>query len=222
MVACDQGQEWLLPWWWDHYRSRNDFPVAFVNFGMSVKAKKWCRERGILIPFKGPRNFVTKIKDPELIQKWEGVHGQGVWKLRKAWYNKPFAMLQSPFEKTVWTDLDCEIVGSLAPLFKLEKVAVARERSIVEEDLGYNSGVVVYPKNSSSIHKWAKACVALNHRYLGDQDILTALIDKGSIELIELPDIYNWRMKFGTNFEAVIIHWVGGWGKEMILNQIDI
>lgn len=220
IVASDQGQEWLLPWWWDHYRSRNDFPVAFVDFGMSEKAKRWCRKRGALIPFNGPKNFVTKIEDPELIQKWEGVYGKNVWTLREAWYNKPFAMLQSPFEKTVWTDLDCEIVGSIAPLFALEKVAVARERSVIEGDIGYNAGVVVFPKDSPSIKKWTEVCAASNHLHLSDQDILTALIDEGSLDVIELPDIYNWRMKFGVNFGAVIIHWVGGWGKEMILNSI--
>ena len=61
-------------------------------------------------------------------------------------------MLQTPFECTVWMDLDCEVTGSLIPLFQKvhthSGIAVARERRFTLEEAGYNSGVIVYRKDS--------------------------------------------------------------------------
>ncbi len=41
IVASDLSQEWLLPWWWDHYKNFNNFPVTFVDLELSNKMKTW-------------------------------------------------------------------------------------------------------------------------------------------------------------------------------------
>ena len=51
--------------------------------------------------------------------------------------------------------------------------------------------------------------------------MLTDIINNEHIEVTELSDIYNWRMKFGVNFEAVIIHWCGLWGKDIIRRAVQ-
>lgn len=228
VVACDKEMEWILKWWWFHYSTHNHYPVAFVDLGMSREAKKWCRQRGSLIPLQCPKNFMIPkhLIAKERIKEWEEKLCREIdWSIREPWFKKPFAMLQTPFEQTIWTDLDCEITTSLASLFQKvhshSGIAVARERRYTMEEAGYNSGVIVYQKNSPVLSHWAEKCIHYNDQYLGDQDVLTEIIDTENIEITELPDTYNWRMKFGVNFEAVIIHWCGSWGKEIIRRAIQ-
>lgn len=227
IVACDKAIEWMLPWWWFHYSKHNQYPVVFIDLGMSESSKEWCREHGKLLPLKCPPNLmIAKDLIPkERIESWEQTYGEIAWHLREPWFRKPFAMLQTPFEYTVWTDLDCEVKGSLAPLFQKihthSGIAIAKERRYTMEEAGYNSGVIAYQKNSPLMIRWAEKCHLENDRYLGDQDVLTDIIDAEHVEVTELSDIYNWRMKFGVNFEAVIIHWCGGWGKEIIRRSMQ-
>jgi hypothetical protein len=84
----------------------------------------------------------------------------------------------------------------------------------------YNSGVIAFQKDSPLIARWATLCQHENDRFLGDQDVLSFIINTEHIEITELSDHYNWRLKFGVNIEARIIHWVGKWGKECIRNCV--
>lgn len=222
LIGCDQEQEWMLPWWWSHYIKYNSYPVVFIDFGMSETAKKWCRKRGTLLKLSCPKKFVCSKADldPSVIETWESVYGEMVWSSREQWFRKPFAMLQTPFEYTIWTDLDCEITGRLDPLFQkihaYSGIAIARERVTGSEEDVYNSGVIAYHKKSPILTRWAAQCQYENDRFLGDQDVLSHIIQTENIEITELSDHYNWRLKFGVNVEALIIHWIGKWGKECI------
>jgi hypothetical protein len=222
LIGCDHHQEWLLSWWWENYTRHNRHPVAFVDFGMSSKAKDWCEKRGDLIVLECPKDFVLHktLIDRDLISDWERGYGEVIWTSRENWFRKPFALLQTPFEKTLWVDLDCEVLGSVSPIFhKIHShsgIAVSRERSLTIEEAGYNSGVIAYRKESPLLKLWAEACFHCNDKWLGDQDVLSFLIHREEIEIIELSDNYNWRMKFGVNLDAIIVHWVGSWGKEYI------
>lgn len=227
LVACDKEQEWMLKWWWFHYSKHNRYPVVFVDLGMSQEIKEWCRQKGQLAPLVCPKDLLIPkhLVPKEQIEAWEKICGDIPWDLREPWFRKPFAMLQTPFECTIWTDLDCEITGSLTPLFQKAHthsgIGVARERRYTLEEAGYNSGVIVYQKESPVLIRWAEKCHRHNDQYLGDQDVLSDIINTENLEITELPDIYNWRMKFGVNFEAVIIHWCGRWGKEIIRRAVQ-
>jgi hypothetical protein len=228
VVAADRMQEWILPWWWHHYSRTNRFPVAFIDLGMGAEMRAWCSERGSVISLETPKNFVypRTLVDRDLVAEWEKGYGPVPWSTREQWFRKPFAMLKTPFTETVWVDLDCEVSGSLAPLFPQihphAGMAIAKERSYLLEEAGYNSGVIVYRKESPLLERWAEGCRSHNDRFFGDQDVLSFLIQSENIEIAELSDRYNWRMKFGVNFEAVIIHWVGLWGKEIIRRAMQL
>ena len=227
IVGCDQKQEWMLPWWYEHFRKHNDLPVAFIDFGMTHHAKKWCSAHGALIPLKAPTGFVyPQIKIPkELRVKWEKRYVTHVWSARGSWFNKPFALLQSPFKETIWLDLDCEILGSIKHLYqklhKHSRIALVRDNTGPFEDVGYNSGVVVYDSTTPLLTYWAAACIRQNNHFLGDQEILTDLIQNADIEVAELPEKYNWVVNGGIHPEAVVLHWSGSWGKQMIRNRVS-
>lgn len=226
IVGCDQKQEWMLTWWWSNFRAHHDLPVAFVDFGMTSHAQEWCKEHGTLIPLQAPQNFVfPKEKIPTLLAaSWEQRYGSHLWSARGQWFYKPFALLQSPFEKTIWLDLDCEVLGPLHHLFQKlhrhSRMALVRDTTAPFEDVGYNSGVIVYDIQSPLLIHWALSCVRNNDRFLGDQEVLTHLIHEGNIEVAELPEKYNWVIKSGINPEAVVLHWSGSWGKQVIRNRV--
>jgi hypothetical protein len=80
IVGSDQTQEWLLPWWWKNYARHNTYPVVFVDFGMSLEKKAWCREHGTLVPLR-IFDFATESTDiaPTLVQEWEHQFGTTFW-----------------------------------------------------------------------------------------------------------------------------------------------
>lgn len=210
VVGSDQTQEWILPWWWKRYTKFNTLPVVFFDFGMSEAAKNWCRERGQVIPLPYsiepcPPSGVSK----KMREQWTCDYDERIWVARKCWFQKPRALLQSPFKKSIWVDLDCEILGDLSPLFAYTPLAAA-----LDAREGVNTGVLVFEQDHPLLQKWATFAIANTHLFAGDQDALNALLKNEAINI--LPQIYNWRASSGHNPDARIIHWLGPFGKEMI------
>lgn len=226
MVGCDKQQEWLLMWWWKQYQKHNRHPVVFVDFGMTEEAKKWCSQKGDVITLERSKDFIMpeSMIHPDLIAEWDRYFGPIVWSARKQLFLKPFALLQTPFDQSVWIDLDCEITGSISPLFQKihphSGVALGSEREHVSEEVRYNTGVIAFMKDSSLIEKWAAYCLKYNDRFFSDQDVLGFLIHNEAIEVAELSDKYNWRLDAGINIDAVIINWQGLWGKQVLQRLI--
>ena len=150
LVATDVFQEWLLPWWWDHYSEHNTYPVAFVDLGMGEEMKEWCREHGELICLRIANVFVTEQEEIEVhcIKEWERIYGKHFWPSRCAWFKKPLACLQSPFRHTLWLDLDCEVRGPLDSLFSFSNhpsgIGLCKESWKKVGDPLYNSGVISF------------------------------------------------------------------------------
>lgn len=214
VVAADQGAEWLLPWWWERYCRHHREQVAFVDFGMSEEAKLWCKERGLLIPFTGPTDFVAaKEQVGKKEQKqWEARYGVKVWRARSSWFKKPFAMLQSPFEKSVWMDLDCEVVKPIDAIFEgIDEGVLGAVR--VEKRGHYNSGVIVYDKKSLLLKAWAEACLHKHRSSIGDETLLSQLIRKNQYPFKEISREFNWMMGWGYHSDLKIAHWAASWGK---------
>jgi hypothetical protein len=224
IVGSDLTQEWLLPWWLAHYRRHNAFPIAFVDFGMSDAMKKWCQDHGELIRLYVADIFVTEKTEvhPSVILELERTYGKEFWPCRNAWFKKPLACLQSPFHKSLWVDLDCEIRGSLKPLFDLcdENPAMAEDPNSIPEDLIYNSGVFAFKKGLKLIEEWADASFERNHEFRGDQEILNTILRGQNIPITEIPLLYNWSRCYKENPQAIILHWHGLLGKVAISHQI--
>ncbi|MES2199735.1 MAG: hypothetical protein V4489_06170 [Chlamydiota bacterium] len=226
IVAADTTQEWLLPWWWENYTKYNDLPVAFVDLGLSKEMKNWCKERGRYIHLFVPDAFLLeKASFPkEHIDHWETLHGKKFWESRNAWFKKPLACLQSPFEKNVWMDLDCEVKGYLGDIFSVPlpsySVAAAKEH-LPNKDPSINSGVILFQKNTPLIETWAEESLKNNSLYFGDQDSLYALILKNHPPMADLPLTYNWSRLNQNNEDALVVHWHGNTGKMVISHQIQ-
>jgi hypothetical protein len=233
VVGCDQNQEWLLSWWWNHYCKHNSYPVVFVDFGLTEKARLWCRERGQVLSLKEDCHLK---KVPTTHQKaWETRAGP-IWPFRSAWFKKPLAALSAPFEYSCWIDLDCEIKGPLEPLFTViakgvDIALVPEPENVQRNDLAqnlifpgeitYNSGVFAFRKNSPILNHWAKLSLEQNHRFMGDQNALSRAIFLHSPPLAELPAIYNWKKSEPPNPDAVIIHYIASSKVEIVQSLIS-
>lgn len=231
VVGADISQEWLLPWWWKNYRKYNSNPVAFVDFGLSFEKKEWCRERGELIPLRIFDDFVTdrEAVAPKQVQYWEGDLGKAFWSFRSAWFKKPLACLQSPFQRSVWIDLDCEIRGSIHKLFEYADaqpgLGMVRDYGSLLSDLDYpiyNSGVIPFQRNLALMTHWAQNCIEQNSAFKGDQEVFSYMIAQDKISISEIHPIYNWSRLREESGEEIILHWHGVHGKNVIKSQIHL
>ena len=231
VVASDLTQEWLLPWWWEHYQKHNTHPVCFIDLGMSHEMKEWCRQKGKWIPLVDIKPFFDEIEEDfnfsiaqkedlpsSLAQEWENVFDSQVWAYRNVWFKKPLACLLSPYSKSIWIDLDCEIRGSIASLFPL--CENPSEISAAKVFFHFNSGVFVFKKEAPIIRDWAIQSIQNNHLFSGDEEVLSSIIENKKLPIQELPLIYNWSRLYPDNPDAVILHWHGKYGKAVINHQI--
>jgi hypothetical protein len=210
VVGANKDQEWLLSWWWKYYSLHNDYPVAFIDFGMSQKAKKWCQKKGVVIPL--PKlDFPNTIPEfNEEMKPWRKTK-YAAW--RKTTLKKPSAMLLSPFEVSIWIDLDCEICVSLSPLFENFPKKAHFAAATARNDQ-YNSGVILFRKNSPILPKWAAHCKSAPFK--GDDFALNDLAKKEPLNIELLPRAWNWMMTNGVHPLAKICHWVSESGKNFI------
>ncbi|MBI3236108.1 MAG: hypothetical protein HYZ48_00085 [Chlamydiales bacterium] len=237
LCGADKHQEWLLPWWWSRYTDHNSYPVAFCDFGMSPGARAWCKERGEVIDIACDTKWVVPV-DHALMERIDitqnfykknlsksKLYPDSVSRMRKAWFKKPFAFLETPFQKTVWIDLDCEILASLSFLFDLcqkeDFLGLVREpdRShlpLFDSQILYNGGVIVYSQNLEKIRIWAQEAILLNGQFFADDHVLSHLISRNRWEVDEIPEVWNWRVSYGMNLNVQIVHWMGDGGKEII------
>jgi hypothetical protein len=227
IVGCDKNQEWLLSWWWERYSSENSFPVCFVDFGMTLDARSWCAQRGEVLSMEigfssaSSEDFMSNdgIKD---------LYGSMFSTIREQWFKKPFACLASPFHRSAWIDLDCEILRPIDGLFdqcdRVQPMALMQEYEFNhlpkwDPSILYNSGVIVFLHGAEIFEKWAEAAIKESDRFLGDDQLLSSLINQRQWPVGDLPEIYNWKCVWGVNINAVIYHWIFAVGKDFIKKQ---
>lgn len=239
ITGCDSILEWILPWWWFHYKQLNTLPVAFIDFGMSEKAKIWCRERGDLIALPYPDFFAApKEKIPaSLAHSWEQFYGNNFWNHRNAWFKKVFAAAASPFQNSVWIDIDCEVAADISCLTSLcensagfsipKETQSAQEESlrsglILPGETFYSCGVFSFTAHSPILPIWQEMSLHANHEFISEQTLLSRIISKHSFAVHEMSSLYNWHMKLGDHADVKIKHWAGSWGKEQIALSIEL
>jgi len=219
ITFSNQKYEWMIPWWTHHLQKNTTYPISYIDNGMSESMKNWCDKRGSLISFSPklkvkPKEFISK----KLQIKWESVYFGDVWALRPSWFVKPEVLMATPFDTTLYLDLDCEVIKPLDDLIILKpEFALCKEG---EREACYNSGVILFQKNNPILHDWYNKSIEENHLYMGDEDILSEVIKEKKSTLTVLDTRYNCRPKSEKAGEASIIHRVGVGGKRDIMATI--
>lgn len=179
VVLADANVEWMLPWWFARYRRFNAKPVQFVDNGMSRAGVAFCKAHGLHLSLR------QRSPDMEPLPGWSA---------------KPAAILSSPFRRTLYMDLDCEVLSNLDHVFALahdglhvhrdipwEKTEAFKSRFGADE-IAYNSGVVAVSHGHSLVEKWAAAIALDPRKYFGDQDYLTELSRANPIQFLPSED----------------------------------
>ncbi len=193
MTGADSTQEWLLPWWWEHYAKHNDCPVAFADFGMSAEMRAWCGQRGLVVE-------VPRLPD------------------RKTWHRKPFAILASPFRRTVWLDADCEVRGDLSEMFPYSDggigVTLDPHNHWCRQPGAFQTGVVAVTHGEPAVEEWAKEILLHDHR--GDQEAINAIRDRLADRINLMPRHYQRLRLDPVHDDALVMHWTGDAGKRHV------
>ncbi len=214
LTGCDKNHEWMISWWFANFRKHNPaLPVCFVDMGMTPECVEWCKKRGLIF---------QQIKP------------------NKLFFKKAFAMLKTPFEHTLFMDLDCEVRGSVTPLFEYGDAVVvmpdpynpwAKEWRVNP----VQTGVIAYKHGNRILDRWVRKILAKRpdgKEFRGDQGAFNCVISEIHTELKladnELPhELFVAPAKYqrlrldNCEFEDTVIkHWTGPEGKEIIRNQM--
>ena len=238
IVGCDANQEWLLSWWWLNYQMQNiEYPVTFFDFGdMSSAAKEWCKKRGLLksLPNVDIEKLIIKKEEVSThrAEIWESHLILDVWKARSAWFKKPFACLHTPYERTIWLDLDCQVHRSIAPLFPFcdtpHKVSMVKEPEfilqihresgeVLKGEIEYNSGAIAFKHGAELISDWFKMCLESNAILRGDQEAFSRMLHEKGVIITPFPEHFSQRACYADaikdvyprNQAVIILHWCG-------------
>lgn len=135
-------------------------------------------------------------------------------------------MKKTPFQETIFMDLDCHVKGKIDDIFYHAKngfsVALDIINRFTKTDVAYNTGVIVYHKKNKIVDLWCKG-VADNHAfYRSDQDLLERMLDLNEkLKFDILPNHYHWPRLMGKNDKAIILHYTGGEGNKEIKKMIN-
>ena len=210
ITGCDSKQEWLLDWWYGNYKKWNNYPVAFADFGMSDRAKEWCKQKGPLID-TGDLKY-------------------------KHWFKKPYAMSRVPFSYALWLDLDCEVIKDVLPFLQYAKKGFSAAYDFyntkwLEENFVkrfhlsqgcINAGIIAYSKNNTVLSSWIKETPKSLDVGNGDQGILNSIQEKykKEITIISRDILWMLRDKQPQNLKTCVLHWLTSEGKKIIKNKI--
>lgn len=233
LTGCDINYEWMLKWWWSHYAKHNQYPVAFCDFGMSKSAQIWCASKGTLI--KSP-NYFFKELPPSMKVKWQDLYPEKVHSKRTIWFKKPCSLLSTPFEHSIWIDIDCEVMQNLSSLFEQftqvdfalcldvpNAIAIRREKKILfDDEKAYLTGVIAFQRSSPLLAKWVENCLKRNQEFFSEQDALNRTI----YELKYRVQFLDARFNYGPCYKCpkpenlVIYHHLFTRGKNRILQSL--
>ena len=148
LTGADHQLQDLLPWWVECVRTHNpDIHITIADFGLTESAHEWAKS-----------NVNTVIKYDR--------HP------KSAWFYKPKAMIECPYEYTCWLDIDCEVVKPVEEIFDYptdERMALTQDvvRGNVDHDSGafwWAVGVNVIKGKPQILYDWARNSIDTNLR----------------------------------------------------------
>ncbi len=210
VTGGDALHEWMLPWWHGNARRHSGLPVVFVDFGLSPKALAWCRARGEVVCGGVP--------------------------VASAFLAKPFGIIRSPYAESLWTDLDCEILKPVEPIFGETRSEIGVVSDVPGASDPIQTGVVVVRHGSETVLEWAGLCrdwksldrsrISTSHQ---DQSLLAHLWRLRPDAFTLLGDEWNRGRRLpdapaaggdDAAGDAAIVHWWGRDGKAVIRRRI--
>ena len=213
LVGADDQLEDLLPWWYANVRKHNpNIDVTVADFGMTDSGRFWAERHA--------NKVLTYEKHPKL-----------------AWFYKPTAMIDCPYEYTCWLDIDCEVLKPVDEIFNYptdDQMALTQD----EVRMGYPvkfggaenwwaTGVNVVKGKPQILLDWARNTLH-NNDLRGDQEVLHQMIKEKpeyNDMIIKMPLEYQWlrilvQERKYDSADKKIMHWTGPVGKAYIRAEL--
>ena len=226
----------MLKWWWNHYTKQNTYPVTFFDYGMSKSAKMWCEEKGKVIPFVLPEKFTKHQASFSFPKTWHLKTINYFTDRRKVWFTKAFSLFKTPYEKSVWIDLDCEVIKSIKPLFEFcesrdgfaitydvnETTKEWKDDGLLSQNAdGHQVGVFSFKRKSPVMNKWIQSCYHNHTKELTEQTCLNHILEKENFDITIFSKKYNWVYLNNKHPDATILHYAGPWPKRELLSNVN-
>ena len=204
VVGVDYNMEDLLPWWYENVKKWAPEPdITICDFGMTPWGK-------------------TIAKDYADTYLEYTIHE------RLAWFYKPRALLETPYEYKCWLDIDCEVMAPIDDIFTYatdDKIALTQDVGRGLEDFWWATGVNVAKGNPKILRDWSYVCEHSTLR--GDQEVLRAMIQEDfsyNDMIVLMPIEYQWlRIQLALGQDSPnkkIVHWTGPSGKKHIREKL--
>ena len=233
IIGADKTQEWMLDWWYFHYKKYNSYPITICDFGLSGQGKKQAQKMGTLLDIQKEsllKYFSQSLKTPP---HWEKSYARcDLDRMHPIWMLKPCAMKLTLFEHTIWVDLDCEIRDSLSPIFESNSgftcaldtkkfEAGLKQNGVLSQDASaFNTGVIGYKRGCNIIDLWVEEIFENHNKYPSDQDALSQLIYQYNLNIDILKTTFNAHASKQNDPKMKVIHWAHPFGKKHILDQM--
>ena len=220
MIAADRNLQTLIPIWHGYYQQVMNLPVAFVDFGVDEAYAAYCRRHFHYICLEDEgKNDQTTPK--ELADIWKSLMPNHS-KRREAWFKKLLACQLTPFQRTLWLDVDCAVLKPINELFDYpeevlglvaedEKFQLSLHVSGLTafDEMTYNSGVILFDRFNPLIQQWSERAKKESHLFMGDQDLLSRIIYETGGQVERLPSIYNHLVRLKRQKGIKILHYAG-------------
>lgn len=236
ITGCDQSQEWMLKWWLEHAEKNAGMPLSFVDFGLSKSACIYLKNRGINVLDGSSilKPFLTKSHysyPSSWIEKWK----RESTSQRPFYFAKPLACLLSPYDQTLWVDLDCKIVQTpkqafsyIDPNFGMtmsldsEQTAINwQEQGLIDKgSVAYQAGVIAFNKDSSLMLTWKQLCLSSYDTEYSEQTAIINYLHRNKKTLQLLPSFFN-HLNPHQHQKVSIAHYGGHWHKLYLIRELN-
>lgn len=193
LIGGDDRAAWQIPLWYEAYREHCTLPVAMADFGLSANSLSLCLDCGFQV-------FDVGVEC-----------GRG-------YLGKPVAIRKSPFDWTLWLDLDCEIRSEVEGIFDEVPTGFGVTRM---DDRYSNAGVIVARRDNDLLASWVVASLVAAEDEL-DEAILNRLIDTRMYEFDVLDRKWNRGGPDPEDVECFIFHYFGPRGKTRLAEKHGI
>ncbi len=206
VVGVVGGQEDLVPFFVENYLRQNSLPILWVDFGVSARCIRLLKSLGRVLCCSDHRSM--------------------------GWLRKPFAILQSPFERMIWLDLDIEVKGNLLSYLEMGKSAElmagedycnppAFRKNLPEEAVLWDTGVLVVKSGCQLIIDWARLIRESNvKRFTGDHEAFSLAVHRSGRPVFCIPHEFHAMRLDPRNLKQdggkLTFHWTGPQGKNVI------
>jgi hypothetical protein len=214
LTGCDKKYEQNMPWWIYRYRQHCNKPLIFADFGLSDAAREYVT------------NNVDFVVDVNKVGA--GFH----WGLKQKAYYKCLDLAKY----LLWMDQDCEINGSLEPIFSLmnsendfciskdiNPLRYPNENVLFENQM--QAGLFLTSPRNEVFLQWYESLEAEPNDQKGISQIIFSKY-KNSQFIKNIPwDLHCPRLLleqqlFLTKKIPNVIHWTGTIGDEILRSRI--